>query len=96
MRLQRQASNHVLQDYEMQLILLEQQKKKKLIMLLEQQKTKKLTMAKGVDSNGEPQDYQTQLMLLEQDKHGKAWMARFEEFNEKQQNPYSRGARSGH
>ena len=66
------GSRHRLQDFQMQLELLERQ-------------NKKLTMARGADSNEKPQDYQTLLMLLERQNKEKSMMAKGDNSNVKPQ-----------
>jgi len=75
-----QGSNHALQDYDMQLELLELQNKRKLLMARQKQDT--LNVApEGQGPNPLPQDYQMQLMLLEQEKKKRLLMARWEQDN---------------
>ena len=66
-------SNHTLQDYEMELLILETQKKKRLMMAI------------GDNSNENWQVYQMQIMLLEQQKKKRLMMAKDDDSNEKRQ-----------
>ncbi|KAJ4352532.1 uncharacterized protein N0V89_007881 [Didymosphaeria variabile] len=71
------SGNHAPQDYQMQLMLLDQQNKKRLLMAKQERD--------GNDSHTpdqgqhEPQDYQMQLMLLEQQNKKRLLMARPEQ-----------------
>jgi len=65
------AGNHTLQDHQMQLMLLEQQNKRRLLMARQEQDV----LATG---NHALQDYQMQLMLLEQQNKKRLLMARLE------------------
>ena len=78
---QRSPGNHALQDYQMQLMLLEQQNKKRLLLarqaeLVAKQVQSTPSMAQSPPGNHALQDYQVQLMLLEQQNKKRLLLAR--------------------
>ena len=74
---QRQTKNHALQDYQMQLMLLEQQNKRRLMMANGEASLNAANItAQQPADNQAVQDYQMQLMLLEQQNKKRLMMAR--------------------
>jgi hypothetical protein len=74
--------NHALQDYQMQLMLLEQQNKKRLMMARQEQD---VLLEPSSQALSPLQDYQMQLMLLEQQNKKRLMMARQEQEETSQQ-----------
>tara|TARA_R110002003_G_scaffold124_3_gene11199 strand:- start:26276 stop:29233 length:2958 start_codon:yes stop_codon:yes gene_type:complete len=71
-----QQGNHALQDYNMQLMLLEQQNRKRLLLARQEQDN-----MMGNQGNHALQDYNMQLMLLEQQNRKRLLLARQEQDN---------------
>ncbi len=75
-----QHHNHALQEYQMQLMLLEQQRKKRAKTIQERPATN--PQAEGQHYNHALQEYQMQLMLLEQQRKKRLLMERMCELDE--------------